>query len=496
MKRTTTILILLLTLGCQDLDVDNLNESNILEFSEAEILDISRNASVNMYKTILSYRGVVFDFMTDQITHDHTHRYYVYTEDKPVPPLVNSTGSDPRLSSDISYLWNGIYAAIGQANDVLRAADRLNPSETVNRAITLAKFIRGIGYGYIGLTYDRGFIFELDEDYTTLQLSSYEELIIKAVDELEIARDEALALDGFFFDHITDSNLNAAQFSQLCNSYMAKFLMGMARDSNEFSNYDFEKIRQLAMQGIEVDWSPTSNAKIWNGPHSYNAFQYGHENRFFAYTDLKVINLMDPTYPKEFNNNPSGCYDTGENLPPAVSHDSRLEEDYYYVENIFGWLRFCLLMPQNSSNYGHTRYQYNYLTSFEGNPMHIIKAAELRLIQAECEYRLGNYEQAANIINSGERITRGNLPPVDMTDPEAIAKAIFYEYSIELDNGGLAVNWSYMRRWDRLQSGRATHFPIPASELAIINESTYTFGGVENAGQPGTASGSNSWKND
>lgn len=52
-----------------------------------------------------------------------------------------------------------------------------------------------------------------------------------------------------------------------------------------------------------------------------------------------------------------------------------------------------------------------------------------------------------------------------------------------------------MRRHNLLQKGTPTIYPVPDSELQILDISTYTFGGVENAGQPGTSSGANSWKN-
>jgi hypothetical protein len=38
-------------------------------------------------------------------------------------------------------------------------------------------------------------------------------------------------------------------------------------------------------------------------------------------------------------------------------------------------------------------------------------------------------------------------------------------------------------------------FPVPGSELELQGMENYTFGGVNFAGQPGTASGANSWKN-
>ena len=51
-----------------------------------------------------------------------------------------------------------------------------------------------------------------------------------------------------------------------------------------------------------------------------------------------------------------------------------------------------------------------------------------------------------------------------------------------------------MRRNDLLQKGTPTQFPVPADELEIGGDDTYTFGGESNAGQDGSASGIGSWK--
>jgi len=59
----------------------------------------------------------------------------------------------------------------------------------------------------------------------------------------------------------------------------------------------------------------------------------------------------------------------------------------------------------------------------------------------------------------------------------------------------MAVEWAFMRRHDLLQPGTPTMFPVPASELEITRDEIYTFGGVPSAGQTGSASGDNDWRN-
>jgi len=46
-----------------------------------------------------------------------------------------------------------------------------------------------------------------------------------------------------------------------------------------------------------------------------------------------------------------------------------------------------------------------------------------------------------------------------------------------------------------LQAGSPTMYPVPASELEISQDAIYTFGGPAAAGEVGTASGANDWRN-
>ena len=59
----------------------------------------------------------------------------------------------------------------------------------------------------------------------------------------------------------------------------------------------------------------------------------------------------------------------------------------------------------------------------------------------------------------------------------------------------MCVEWAFMRRHDMLQEGTPTMYPVPASELEITQDEIYTFGGISQAGQEGTASGANDWRN-
>ena len=90
--------------------------------------------------------------------------------------------------------------------------------------------------------------------------------------------------------------------------------------------------------------------------------------------------------------------------------------------------------------------------------------------------------EALAILNddNGTRNMRGQLPdlPADASDQE-IYDAIYYEKLIECMFSSPFVEWCDMRRRDWLQPGSILHYPVPGSELELLGEEYYTFGGRE-----------------
>lgn len=119
------------------------------------------------------------------------------------------------------------------------------------------------------------------------------------------------------------------------------------------------------------------------------------------------------------------------------------------------------------------------------------------LYWAECKGMSGSMGDAATIINSTPRSTVGGLPDVPSTMSETqLVDVLHYEYSIELDKAcGVGVQWAFMRRHDLLQASTATQWPVTGTQIEILLISPYTYGGAANAGEVGTASGSNDWRN-
>ena len=102
-----------------------------------------------------------------------------------------------------------------------------------------------------------------------------------------------------------------------------------------------------------------------------------------------------------------------------------------------------------------------------------------------------NLAKAKELLDKSPRVSVGKLPVVNSNEAD-IEKALFYEYSIELDLAStIGTQWFFMRRHDLLQKGSPLHYPVPATELELTGVGFYTFGG---SSKEGTATGANSWK--
>jgi hypothetical protein len=62
-------------------------------------------------------------------------------------------------------------------------------------------------------------------------------------------------------------------------------------------------------------------------------------------------------------------------------------------------------------------------------------------------------------------------------DAGQITAAIHYERMVELMVSGMGIPYFQMRKENKLQAGAILHFPIPGSQLDVMQMEYYTFGG-------------------
>ena len=455
--------------------------------------------------------------------------------DEPRRRLNNRT-SNPDLGVT-SVPWSNFNSTISSANTVL-ALIEIDGSKLVidgvdetERTRAAAYFGRGIARGYLGMMYDQAYLTEIDTDLTSLEPVPYSEMIAGAVGDLETAKQIAATVPGFVYDFVPGGNVySKAAFDEIANAMAARFLISEPRtraEAEALPNDRWNTVINYAQNGVGraiPSFSPAQIAsEFW--------FDYGRWNTFHvtgpivddptdtdqgaAYipTDLKVIHLLDPSYPVE--------YPAQGVLPQASSDDPRLDGYYSYTPN-FGFLS-ATRRRSIFSNYFSLRMQAedNDWAFQSGAPIPVVTGSEMQYIIAEANFWLGNKSGVASALASSpfgtvptrleyplpakalgfvdfpgnaDGLAAGKTLSSGASDAQ-IVRALHTEYSVELDMmGGIGIQWFFMRRHDLLQAGTPLHFPIPGDELEVTTSEYYTFGGVENTGEAGTATGSNSWK--
>jgi hypothetical protein len=291
----------------------------------------------------------------------------------------------------------------------------------------------------------------------------------------------ANAAPNFKYDLMVNVDMDITEFTKYANSMLARIASQEARTSAEAATLDWNQILTWANNGFTEDfYIETSPGNWFNSTIDWAGYVLNSGAGYLP-TDLKVAHLADPV------NIPQVYPATGV-LDQADSPDARFEQYFTYTTD-FGYLR-----PERNrgifSNWYNSRFMTNNTMSEAGdqNPQFLL--AEIQMLKAEANMRLGNNVAAAAAINNSPRTSVGGLDPVLPTDD--LTYILHYEYSIELDlAAGSTTQWAFMRRNDLLQEGTPFMFPIPATELEATGLELYSFGGI---GQEGGAVG-NGWKN-
>ncbi|OHX67489.1 hypothetical protein NH26_14610 [Flammeovirga pacifica] len=407
---------------------------------------------------------------------------------------MRDTSSEPRVSWNNSpqysnetmtrNFWTNLYSNNTQINIVIKNIETLkNSSEDLNQddlyaVEAMAYFIKAMTYGNIGLVFDQGYIVEPETD-VNVEPVSYSEMINEAVVNLEKAIE---VCDNHDFTMpsgwlpVVDQTLTNIEFKKMASSYAARFLSYAPRNAEENENVNWDKVVQFATDGISQDLSILMDDVTW-----YNFYVTYLVYNGWGRIDMRVINMLDP-------NTPATWPEDATSLPESTSDDARLLSDFEYLSsNNFRPERGIY----HYSSYRYARYD-EYVSEWT-TPLPEFMVEENRLLKAEALAHKGNLSEAASIINSGTRVTRGGLTPISSgATKEEVLNAIHYERNIELILTGQGIQFYEMRKNDLLQKGTVNHFPVPGQQLDVLLLPNYTFGG--SIGIPGIDYSDKGWK--
>lgn len=364
--------------------------------------------------------------------------------------------------------YSALYATTTSANDIVIAVKNSEnlDSDIANQYNAYAYFLRGIGFGYLGLLFDKALIFDEDTDLESLTYEdfvTYSQVTEQAIKDLNSAIEYATLASSIEIKAFNGATINKEQLIQIANGYAIKFIVQSARTVAETSAINWQTVASRSENAnLENDFSAVGDGQTW-WTHSFYSTNPG-----WMRVDQKIINSVNPSSPYPY---PEAGYVSDE--AEVAAQDARFGStpDHQF--------RFAGAAPfrANRGIYFYSSWKFNEHDVFRLNgargPFPILKAREAKLYRAEALARLG-IPGAAEIVNE-TRVGKGQKEPATDSDPDLLDK-IFYERYLELyDTPG--TGFFDRRRTDDLGDKQFLHFPIPARNLNTWEAELYTTGG-------------------
>ena len=390
------------------------------------------------------------------------------------------------------------------------------------RARAFAFFLIGVGLGNVALAYDSGTAIH-SSDLTgaadpALPFVAYDSLMRYALANLDsaiaIATGPVPTGTSWFplpSTWISGQALTAAQFAQLCNTYQARFRAGVARTPTERLNVDWNAVIADANAGITADFA-ISMSNVTGGwfyrPAQMDLYQSWHQmwsfivgmadtsggyNAWLAVPHVDRLPFLILTNDLRF---PSGTTRAAQNTASGCGASSCLPPNAnQFYRNRPGGVEVAV-QGIAYSYYDFHRFQ-SYYNANRGSatpfPLPFFPVAEMNLLRAEGQLRLGFTDPAITLINVS-RVLRG-LPAIPLgsttvpgtgcvprvpTGPNgptacgSIMEAMKWEKRMEtayLSWGG----WFFDGRgWGDLPQNTPLHYPVPYQELDARTQPIYT----------------------
>lgn len=369
--------------------------------------------------------------------------------------------------------FNSLYSTLSDANTIALAVAEGTEFTEPDLVLSMAKFSQALTIGYNALFFDKtwlsdetGVVGEGPADYKAAM-----DFALNKLDEaIAIAKSKSFSVPETW----TTNAMSSAELAQLMNAYGARMLVMNARNKAEKGSIDWNRVSNYATNAIDSDFVINHDDVNW-----YDFFKTYAVYPGWSRVDLRIISLMDPSYPDYWPANTTI-------LPEATSEDARLATDFQYLNG-------QNFRPERGE-YHYSSYRYskwdNYISEWTVPTVEISKT-EIDMYLAEAKLNTGSLAEAAAIINAGTRTVRGKLPAVE-ANATAIANAIHYERMVEMLTDAAGLTFFEMRKEDQLQKGTLLHFPIPGSALESIPADYYTYGG--NEGQAGEDYSTGGWR--
>ncbi len=501
-------LLLLGTIGCMDLAVENFTEPD-RERALADTGDLEElvAGAFNSWWTSQSQSAGMGNSLSG-LAMQHSqwagNFAFGFLHQIPRPVLPN----DPTATeySNLAHNWEWNYRALSSIAIGLQAIAEgapLPPAEEL-RLNAFAKFVQGLSHGTVALLYDQAFIMdETVEDATTLQLQPSAEVMEAAFgffdEAIALASQSNFTIPSLWMSRQTTSD----ELVGIIHAYKARFRIGMARDPSEREAIDWNAVLSDLDQAMDGDFvmqigGAFGHQVLFNGARCRWSQQQnwlrGMADQSGAYQEWAS------TYPIT-DRTPFVWVTPDQRFPQGSTLDEQRENPgmYIIVPGTRGMT--CSLGDHFNGPAGGTWRWSNYrddrhdgwLGAGSTGPAVEISQRELQLYRAEAYLRQGAEEAAAAIIDE-TRTTHGGLSSA-LENSECVPRmpdgscgdiweALKWEVRLETYQMGYGKAFWDARGWGDLIEGTLLEVPVPSRELTFQNLPSYTFGGGEPSSAP------------
>lgn len=476
LKLTASLLLLVAFFyGCESLDIENENnpETARVLSTPADFTNVLDGATLQWwdaihkdepYNTLL----VAGDFATS--SWGNFNMRHVGTVGEPYGLGSHQAIENTVTANYTAWLttpYNNLYSVASSANDIILAVNESTlTDEEKNATKAHAYFLRGLGFGYLGLLFDKALIFdENTENVTGLTYEdfvSYDQVVAQGISDMQSAITAANAAGDITISSFNGITIDKAKLISIANAYQAKFMIHGARTAAETAQVDWNTVLQKTQAVTDASIAPIGDG----GTNWWHAW-YRSNNAGWMRLDQKIVNMANPASPYPY---PADGYDSDE---VAVSEaDSRFGEGQKF--SYAGAAPF----RANRGVYFFSTWKMNEYESYRGNltdPMPTFQDVENKLNMAEAMIHL-NMPGAAEIINE-TRVTNGGLAAATDGDADLMDK-LMYERLLEAYEGP-GNPYFDRRRTDDLGLNQFTSFPVPAKNLNAWDAPLYTTGGPQ-----------------
>lgn len=433
----------------------------------------------------------------------------------PRTAIVNDASDQLSYYTNVGHVWYGAYRVLQDVGaglsrvDDLESEGGIDPDEAAMwRAY--GRFMQGLAYARVAVLYDRGWL--LDSGTLAPYGTVMDTALVRFDQAIAVATGASITIPEREIPH--PGGVRAATLVRIAHSMKARYRAAVARTPAERAAVDWPAVIADVDAGVTGDWAlnvavstdwypevvdyatyqPWSEAAYWIVGMADQSGDYqkwlaagldGMRPTLADSTDVLII-TPDLRFPRgatiaEQQASPGSLY----KIPDASVDGWRISEAWAHPEQ--GMWRWSYYWPYEFEDFslGLTR------THNE------IDRAEMRLLKAEGLYRRGDLAGAAVLINVSREAA--GLGPADANGtnadcvprlPDGSCGGLFemlkWEKRMQVRLEGLfGAPWYFdARGWGDLYRGTFLQLPVPCSDLLLLGETCYTFGGGEPSSAP------------